>query len=492
MRYIQIRPEDNVGIALTDLPCGETVSFGTITVILTQDISRGHKFALTPIGINENIIKYGEPIGHATEEIPAGSWVHTYNTKTNLNELLEYRYEPDFTPIVPSAEDTFMGYPRAKGNPGVRNEVWIVATVGCVNAIAQRLADQYNAKTPENVDGVYAYTHPYGCSQLGEDHHNTQLALAGLVNHPNAGAVLVLGLGCENNNITEFKKVLGEYDSQRVKFLSVQDAMDEYEEAGNLLDELCEYANQFHRQPCSVSGLVVGLKCGGSDGLSGITANPLVGRFSDILISKGGSTILTEVPEMFGAETLLMKRAINEQVFDETVAMINEFKEYFQRNNQPIYENPSPGNKAGGITTLEDKSLGCTQKGGTAPVVDVLRYGEHVKQKGLSLLNAPGNDIVAATALAVSGAQIVLFTTGRGTPFGCPAPTMKISSNTAIAQKKPHWIDFDAGCIAQGTPLDEVAERLYQQVLETASGEQTNTEKHNIRDLAIFKTGVTL
>lgn len=491
-KILKVNPTDIVAVALVALKSGDIINLGDSQITLSEDIPRGHKFALRDIAKEENIIKYGVPIGHATKDIKKGEWVHTHNVKTNLNETLEYSYSPDFKALEPAPAGTFMGYKREKGNPGIRNEVWVLPTVGCVNAISHRLANYMDNNKPSGVDGVYAFGHPYGCSQLGDDHENTRKALKGLVNHPNAGAVLVIGLGCENNGIEAFKEYLGDYNEDRVKFLIAQEVEDEFEEGVKLLTELCKYAGQFRRESCSLTQLVVGLKCGGSDGLSGITANPLVGMFSDKLIAEGASTILTEVPEMFGAETFLMERAVNENVFNNIVGMINGFKDYFIANNQPIYENPSPGNKQGGITTLEDKSLGCTQKGGTAPVVDVLDYGQPVREKGLSLLYSPGNDLVASSALAISGAQLVLFTTGRGTPFGSPVPTVKISTNSALYEQKPHWIDFNAGMVIDETSFTEAAQRLYNYVVEVASGHSTNTEIQGIRELAIFKTGVTL
>lgn len=492
LKFLVIHPSDNVGVALHPIAKGETVEAHGVSITAAEEITAGHKMAIKPIAKGEDVVKYGYPIGFAQADIAPGQWVHTQNIKTKLNDKLTYSYQPNAKPAKPQTPKTFEGYVREDGRVGVRNEIWIIPTVGCVNSIAQLIEKGAQNFVNGSVEGVHAFTHPYGCSQLTEDHHNTQKALAGLVHHPNAGGVLVLGLGCENNNIDEFKKVLGETNPDRVKFLNCQTSDDEVEDGIRIIEELANYAGSFRRQTCSAKELVVGLKCGGSDGLSGISANPLVGAFSDILTSQGGTTILTEVPEMFGAETILMNRCKDEETFDKTVDLINNFKDYFIRYNQTIYENPSPGNKAGGISTLEDKSLGCTQKGGTSMVMDVLRYGDSVESRGLNLLQAPGNDLVAATALAVSGAQIVLFTTGRGTPFGCPVPTVKISSNTPLFEKKRGWIDFNAGQFVEGVPMEQLSEEFYDYILSVASGKQTTGEQHGIRDLAIFKDGVTL
>ncbi|MCI7703928.1 MAG: altronate dehydratase family protein, partial [Clostridiales bacterium] len=418
-KIMKITERDNVAVALEPLKAGETY----LGVTLTEDVPAGHKFALRDIAEGENVVKYAFPIGHATRPIPAGSWVHTHNVKTNLSGLLEYTYNPHPCAMPRDREATFEGYVREDGRVGIRNEVWIVNTVGCVNGTSKALEKLAQEAYGDRVDGVHCFVHPYGCSQLGEDHKNTQKLLAAMVRHPNAGAVLVLSLGCENNNVNEFKKVLGDYNPERVKFLITQEHEDEIEEGMKLLDELTAYAAKARRTTVPASELVIGLKCGGSDGLSGITANPLLGATSDLLARHGGTTLLTEVPEMFGAETILMDRCKDEATFEKAVALINDFKSYFMRYNQAVYENPSPGNKAGGITTLEDKSLGCTQKGGTAEVRGVLKYCEPVTEKGLNLVQGPGNDICAITALMGSGAQMVLFTTGRGTPVGAPIPT---------------------------------------------------------------------
>ena len=445
------------------------------------NLADGHKYALRDIKAGENIIKYGNPIGHAIIDIKAGEHVHNHNIKTNLAGNLEYTYEPTFYDIDEEDKSrTFMGYVRENGDVGIRNDVWIIVTVGCVNKVAEQIAKE---------TGALHFPHPFGCSQLGDDQTTTQLILRGLVNHPNAGGVLVLGLGCENNNIEVFKKVLGETNEKRVKFLNAQDFDDDVAEGIRLVRELQEYANTFERQPVPVSKLKIGLKCGGSDGYSGITANPLVGRLSDKVIASGGSCVLTEVPEMFGAEHLLMARAENEEIFNKCVKLINDFKDYYTRHNQVIYENPSPGNKKGGISTLEEKSLGCIQKGGLSKVVDVLDYGDVISKNGLSLLNGPGNDIVAITNLTAAGVHIILFTTGRGTPVGGPVPTVKISTNHSLAERKKNWIDFDASGTLDGNPLTN---ELFEYILKVAEGEQTKNELHSYREISIFKDGVTL
>ena len=490
--YLRISPKDNVAVALAPLPSGTAVELDGLSLILKDEIPQGHKFALTDIPEGSQIIKYGYPIGLATENIPCGSWVHTHNIRTGLGDLLTYTYDRQVTELSPTPERFFRGFRRPDGKVGVRNELWIIPTVGCVNNVATAIERRARDLVAGTVEAVAAFPHPYGCSQMGEDQENTRRILADLISHPNAGGVLVLGLGCENSNIDVLKEYIGTYDPRRVKFLVCQDSDDEIKDALELLRDLAAYAGTFQREPVSCSELVIGMKCGGSDGLSGITANPMVGAFSDLLISKGGTTILTEVPEMFGAETQLMDRCENEELFTQTVDLINDFKQYFKNHGQTIYENPSPGNKKGGISTLEDKSMGCTQKSGTAPVSGVLAYGEQVHKKGLNLLSAPGNDLVASTALAASGAHIVLFTTGRGTPFASPVPTIKISTNNRLNEKKNNWIDFNCGTLVEGGTLDELRDRFFDYVISVASGEQVKSEKAGFHDMAIFKQGVTL
>lgn len=490
--FIRIHEADNVAVALCPIEAGRTLQAGAYQVTAREEIPQGHKVALKPISAGSDVIKYGFRIGIAKEDIPAGGWVHVHNLKTGLGDLLTYQYEPATAVVAETEHAYFDGYRRADGKVGVRNEVWIIPTVGCVNSIARALERKARTLLKGTVEDVIAFPHPYGCSQMGDDQENTRRVLADMVHHPNAAAVLVLGLGCENSNIPVLKEYIGEYDEQRVKFLQCQDVEDELAAAMELLKELITYAGTFSREKTDASELVIGMKCGGSDGLSGITANPVVGAFSDLLISKGGTTILTEVPEMFGAETILMNRCETRSLFEQTVSLINDFKNYFTRHDQTIYENPSPGNKNGGISTLEDKSLGCTQKSGSAPVKGVLAYAEPVKVRGLNLLSAPGNDLVAATALAVSGAHIVLFTTGRGTPFASPVPTVKISSNSSLAGHKKNWIDFNAGRMVEDKSKEELAQEMFDYVLAVASGKKVKTEEAGFHDMAIFKQGVTL
>jgi len=493
MDYIKINPADNVAVALTDLPKGAMVE----GVELKAPVPRGHKITLKDLAEGENVIKYGFPIGHVTRDAAAGTQIDHTCIKTNLEGLLDYSWSPALVEIPHTDKPrTFKGFRRSDGQVGIRNQIWIVPTVGCVNGIAGTLAEKFReeiADCPGSVDAVVAFPHNYGCSQLGGDHENTRTVLADMVRHPNAGGVLVVALGCENNQLSAFRELVGKVDESRIKFIEMQKVEgDEIEYGLEMLREIFRACSGDRREDVPVSELRVGLKCGGSDGLSGITANPLLGVFSDWIVSQGGTTVLTEVPEMFGAETILMNRCQDKETFEKTVSLINDFKSYFMSLGQPVYENPSPGNKAGGISTLEEKSLGCTQKCGKSIVRGVLKYGEPLKVKGLNLLSAPGNDLVASTALAASGCQIVLFTTGRGTPFGSFVPTMKISTNSPLAGRKPTWIDFNAGVLAQDESMESVAERFTEYVLAVASGQMVNNEKNGFREIAIFKSGVTL
>ena len=492
LEYIKINNKDNVAVALTDLDKDYVINIDGEEIILKEPIRRGHKFTLKNMNEGDKVIKYGMLIGILTKDVENGCLIHTSNIKTSLGDILNYEYNPELINFEKQESSYFYGYQRKNGKVGIRNDIWIIPTVGCVNAVCKQLELDFNTKINNPDLRAIAFPHPYGCSQMGDDQENTRKALADMILHQNAGAVLVLGLGCENTSIDILKDYIGEYDKERVVFLSCQEYDDEYTKSLEVLDSLYNFIKDEQRVKTDVSKLVVGLKCGGSDGLSGITANPLVGEFSDILISKGGSTILTEVPEMFGAETNLMNRCESKQVFNKTVSLINDFKMYYKNYNMPIYENPSPGNKEGGISTLEDKSNGCIQKSGTANIVDVLDYGERIEKQGLNLLSAPGNDLVSSTALALSGAHIVLFTTGRGTPFSCPVPTIKISSNTNLYNRKKNWIDFNAGLIVEDTDKKTLAKELFDFVLKISSGEKTRSEKMNSYDWAIFKKGVTL
>ncbi len=492
---IKINRADNVVVALRPLTQGETIEVDGQTVTLLQDTPAGHKILLKDVAEGDNIIKYGYPIGHAREALKAGQWVNENNLKTNLKGTLEYTYQPVHDELnIAKEELTFQGYKRQNGEVGVRNEIWVVPTVGCVNGIAERLASQLEKETGlAGIDAVHAWHHNFGCSQLSGDHENTRKVLRDICLHPNAGGVLVLSLGCENNQPDAFIEMLGDYDKSRIKLLVTQKVEgDEMEEGMKLLMDLYEQAKQDVRTEVPLSELRVGLKCGGSDGFSGITANPLVGEFSDFLVAQGGTSILTEVPEMFGAETILMNRCETPELFEQTVSLINDFKDYFLSHGEPVGENPSPGNKAGGISTLEDKALGCTQKCGRAPVSGVLAYGDRLQAHGLNLLSAPGNDLVAATALAAAGCQLVLFTTGRGTPFGTFVPTMKIATNNDIFARKGNWMDFNAGELLRGTSMEDLNRQFIQKIIAVASGEKTRNEENGYREISIFKNGVTL
>jgi altronate hydrolase len=494
-----IDPRDNVAVALRNLAQGERLSLPTGAVTLTEKIVAGHKLALSVLAEGTSVIKYGHPIGRTTRPVDAGAWVHVHNLASALAGTETYAYHPQPDPAIEPAVETvsFDGYLRPDGRAGIRNEIWIIVTVGCCNPVAEALVKQAQGVfAGRAIDGIFAFPHPFGCSQLGGDLANTQRILAGLARHPNAGGVLVMGLGCENNHLDAFREVLeadGKINPERIRFYNLQEAEDEIDTGLDLLEALVARAEQDTRQPLGADKLVLGMKCGGSDAFSGITANPLLGEVADTLIRLGGSAILTEVPEMFGAETILMDRCVDERVFDKTVELIRAFKSYFLSHNQPVYENPAPGNKAGGITTLEEKSLGCIRKGGRSPVVDVRAYGEQIRTPGLNLVNGPGNDIVSTTALAAAGAQLVLFTTGRGTPLGGPVPTFKIASNSDLATRKQRWIDFDAGRLLAGATMADLTEDLLVQIIATASGRRPcRTEEMGSRQIAIFKNGVTL
>jgi altronate hydrolase len=493
--FLKINPADSVVVCLSEKKKGDIISVDGRDIVLRQDTPAGHKVLIHDVHEGDDIIKYGYPIGHARQDLKAGDWVNEDNLKTNLSGTLEYTYQPvDEKLDIKKENRTFNGYLRKNGDVGVRNEIWVVPTVGCVNGIAERLVKQLQRETgSEGVDSIYAWHHNYGCSQLSEDHENTRKVLRDICLHPNAGAVLVLSLGCENNQPDDFMQMLGDYDKQRIRLLVTQKVVGDEVEAGmHILRELYAIAKEDKREEVPVSKLRVGLKCGGSDGFSGITANPLVGEFSDWLVAQGGTSVLTEVPEMFGAETILMNRCETKELFEQTVSLINNFKNYFLSHGEPVGENPSPGNKAGGISTLEDKALGCTQKCGRAPVSGVMEYGDRITNNGLNLLSAPGNDLVASTALASCGCHIVLFTTGRGTPFGTFVPTMKIATNPTLAKNKPGWVDFSAGQLIEGRTMQELVPEFIDKVLAVASGEKARNEENDYREISIFKNGVTL
>lgn len=487
-KLFKINDKDNVAVALEKLKKGEIID----NIKLLDNIPFGHKVLLNDLKSGENIIKYGNPIGHLTIDCKKGEHIHEHNLKTNLSDIIEYKYcgENEYQPK--KYDVTFNGYLRQDGRAATRNEIWIIPTVGCVNNTAKRLEKIGQDIIGDGCDGVFAYTHPFGCSQLGDDQENTRKILAALANHPNAGGVLIVSLGCENTNAEIFKKYLGEYNKKRIKFLVTQDCENELEKGEKLLKELYSFVKSFKREPIPINKLIVGYKCGGSDAFSGITANALCGRLTDKLTSFGTSAILTEVPEMFGAEKLLMKRCENEKVFNKCVNMINSFKQYFFSHNQECYENPSPGNHDGGITTLEEKSLGCIQKGGKAVITDVLEYGEHCKKQGLNLLTGPGNDIVSTTNLTAAGANIILFTTGRGTPLGASVPTIKVSSNSRLAKRKSNWIDFNAGELIESNDFENMTEEIFKLLIDIASGRQTKNEQNGYRDISIFKDGVIM
>ena len=495
----QLHPRDTVAVALTALKAGNSVRLENEVLRIRQDIPAAHKVALRPIRAGEAVVKYGSPIGIAISAIEPGDWVHSHNLESSLRGLGKYRYRPTAAESsvrgFPPCSGSFMGYERSDGRAGIRNELWILPTVGCANGLAGTMAARFRSELPPGIDGLRVLSHPYGCGQSGEDHRRTQRMLAAMAVHPNAGAVLVLSLGCEDNCIEEFRPVIEQLqprlDSRRIRFLEAQKEAEEVEAGLDALRRLAGYASGFKRAPLPLSRLELGMKCGGSDAFSGISANPLVGAIADRLYTCGAATVLTEVPEMFGAEQHLLDRCCDREVFDRASAMLNGFRQMFIDHGQPIHENPSAGNREGGITTLEEKSLGCVQKGGSQPVVDVLNYGQQLRRPGLSLAEGPGNDLIAVSVLAATGVQMILFTTGRGTPLGSPVPVIKIASNSDLALRKPHWIDFNAGTLTEGASLQEEAVRLWQLVVEVASGRRTRSEENGYHEFLPFKDGTT-
>ncbi len=492
MEYVKISGKDNVAVAVKRLSAGWETECDGIQIRLSNDIPAGHKFSLREIDMNENIVKYGVPIGRAVQRIRKGEWVHTHNMRTCLDKKAACEYIPEKQEEHAVEEWSYEGYVRPDGKVGIRNEIWIIPAVGCVNDIAGRIAQESQRFDEENIDGIYAFTHPYGCSQTGEDHRRTLKIIAALASHPNAGGVVLVRLGCENITQEQLEEALGSYDQRRVQILTCQYEEDEITAGIRLVQKCAEYASSFCRRPVSAATLKIGLKCGGSDGMSGITANPVTGYVSDRIVAAGGTAILTETPEMFGAEKILAQRCINVNTYDKVMAMIERYKKYFIDHGEPVYENPSPGNKEGGISTLEEKSCGCVQKGGKMLVTDVLDYGDASVEPGVNLLYGPGNDLVSVTALAASGTQLILFTSGRGTPIGGPVPTVKISSNKKLAEKKAGWIDFNAGEILRDKNIEELGQRLFEMVLDVAGGRQTANEVNGYRSIAIWKDGVTL
>jgi altronate hydrolase len=499
----RIHPDDDVAVALRALAAGERLDLGGTSLEVLHAVPRGHKLALRAIPAGHEVRKYGWPIGRATQDIDAGAHVHSHNLATQLSGPHDYGRPPPVPRAEPRASPAgtpgpgfmgsrFMGYRRKDGRVATRNEIWILCTVGCVGRTATRIASLGSQRFAGQVDGIHAFPHQFGCSQLGDDLGRTRQLLAGLARNPNAGGVLILGLGCESNQLAALLDSIPELDRTRVRAFAAQATEDETEAGLEALAELVRVVAEDRRVPCPLADLTIGVKCGGSDGLSGITANPLVGSITDRVTAAGGTAILTEIPEIFGAERMLMARAADARVFDACATLVNDFKRYYLDAGQPVHENPSPGNIAGGITTLEEKSLGAVQKGGRAPLTQVLRYGEAVHGPGLALLESPGNDGISSTALVASGATLLLFTTGRGTPLGFPVPTLKISSNSALGAAKPHWIDFDAGRVLGGLSQEVAADELLQLVIDTASGKPARNEQNDEREIAIWKGGVTL
>ncbi len=468
------------------------MEIGGARITLLDAVPQGHKFALRSHAEADVFVRYGEAIGRASAAVAPGKHVHSHNLVTALAGERVYAAPASGTAALTAKPlPSWRGYARADGRYATRNEVWLLPTVGCVAPLAELAAREASLRHAGRIDAIAGFGHPYGCSQLGDDLAGTRAALAALCDNPNAGGVVLIGLGCESNQLDALIACVPERSRAKLRVLRAQDAGDELAEVLALIDDLVDELAPLRREEAPASALTVGLKCGGSDAFSGLTANPLLGRFSERLAASGGRVILTEIPEIFGAEDALLARAVSPQVFEAAGGLINRFKRHYLDAGLPVSENPSPGNIAGGITTLEEKSLGAVQKAGTVPLVDVIGYGETVSRPGLTLLEAPGNDAVSSTALAAAGAGLILFTTGRGTPLGFPVPTVKVASNSGLAAAKPGWIDFDAGGLLGGE-ADAVLEAFSGRLLAIASGEATAAERSGQRVISLWKRGVTL
>lgn len=499
MSAIKLYPQDTVALATSELKKGQTVTVDGETITLLDDIPNAHKIALKDFETGEAVRKYDNIIGYASKPIKKGEWIHSHNEVTGLGKSKEYTY--DFNPIsiFPGESDkTFMGYDRADGGAGIRNHLAIISTVFCANGPLRKLARMAEAKYPatENFDGIIAFDQEFGCSQTGKDLVTTCKIIAGIAKNANFGGVLLVSNGCEMAIPSVLEQYMGDYDKKRIRTLTLQEVEDEFTAGMELIDEIMEEMKDDKRTPININRLHIAMNCGGSDGYSGITANTLLGTLCDTLVKEGAIMNMTEVPEMMGAEHILMNRAADKSIFDDIVKMMYDYDAYFARYGEKAADNPTQGNKAGGLTTLEEKSLGCIQKGGHCAVMEVLEYGERATKNGFVLVSGPGNDLAGVSGQIAAGAVLTIFTTGRGTPCGFAGPTFRLASNTALATRKSNWIDYDAGRLLTAKTPEEVEalnKELYDAIMATVNGQyRTRTEENGYYILGALKDGVTL
>ncbi|MBK5933690.1 altronate hydrolase [Rhodovulum imhoffii] len=483
-KTIRLSKADNVVTAITRLAPGEA---GAV-----EHIPRGHKLATRPIAKGDKVRKYAQVIGYAVSDIAAGAHVHTHNLEFRPVEA-EYEFSTNVTPIIPAAQaDMFMGYRRASGRVGTRNYIAVLTSVNCSATAARMIAAYFSpdrlAGFP-NVDGVVAFVHGTGCGMAGsgDGFEALQRVMWGYARHPNVGGVLMTGLGCEMNQIDWLVEAYGLTPGPLFQTMNIQDAggLRKTVDLGiRRIEAMLPLVNDVQRQPCPASELMVALQCGGSDAWSGITANPAVGYACDLLVAQGGTGVLAETPEIYGAEHLLTARATTREVGDRLLGLIRWWEDYTARNLGSMDNNPSPGNKTGGLTTILEKSLGAAAKGGTTPLTGVFKYAEPVTARGFAFMDSPGYDPVSVTGQIASGCTLVVFTTGRGSAFGSkPAPTLKVATNTEMFQRLTADMDVNAGRIlTDGASVEQIGHEIYQAWLRLASGMPSKSEAQGLGD----------
>jgi altronate hydrolase len=485
-RVLILNPADDIAVALDDVATGETPE--GLDGPARADIAQGHKIARHAVPEGGIVRRYGQVIGRAKTAIEAGDHVHVHNLAM-AEDGREAEVGADVHPPVPLTDATFQGIVRKDGRVGTRNYIGVLTSVNCSATVARRIADAFpDASLPKGVDGVVAFTHQGGCggSSLSTDVELLQRTLAGYARHPNFAAILIVGLGCEANQIPDWLRKSELETGTTLRAMTIQEAGGTARaiEAGiEIVRELVDEAAKVERQTVSASHLTVGLQCGGSDGWSGVTANPALGAAVDLLVAHGGSAMLSETPEIWGAEHLLLRRATSQGVADKLNARLDWWRAYADKHGMELNNNPSPGNLKGGLTTILEKSLGAVAKSGSTPLTDVIGYAEPLKTQGLTFMDSPGYDPCSATGQIASGANLIVFTTGRGSVFGAkPAPSIKVASNAKLASWMDEDMDIDASPVLTGTPMAEVGAEIFERMLAVASGEPSKSEALGIGD----------